>query len=122
MKAVTVPYLAINAADDPVVRSAPTDAGSNGLVVLGLTSGGGHLGWFVSGEGYVERWTTKPVLEWLKLVGEEVVFEAKQAGKLYFDEEGWLREVGRVGLGCKEIEGGGVINGNGGEEGMVQGL
>lgn len=122
VKDVTVPYLAVNAADDPVVRSSPMDAGSNGLVVMGLTSGGGHLGWFQAGPGYVDRWTTKPVLEWLKLVGNELVYKPRTAGPLYFDDEGFLKEKGRPLLGCKEIPGGGIIDGNGGEEGTLQGL
>ena len=124
VKDVTVPYLAINAADDPVVRSAPVDAGSNGLVVIGMTAGGGHLGWFQAGPGYVDRWTTKPVLEWLRLVGEDLVHgEPIGRGTLYFDDEGFLREEGRGSLlGCKSIGGTSVIDGSEGEDGMLQGL
>ncbi|KAF8959066.1 AB-hydrolase YheT [Flammula alnicola] len=104
---ITVPFLAINAADDPVVRHVPMDGGGNGLVVMELTTGGGHLGWFEAGPGYVDRWTTKPVLEWLKLVGKI----------------SWiLREKGKEKLGVKALEGGGVIDGNSGEIGTLQGL
>jgi predicted alpha/beta-fold hydrolase len=120
---VTVPFLAINAADDPVVRHVPMDGGGNGLVVMELTTGGGHLGWFQAGQGFVDRWTTKPVLEWLRLVGEDIVYDPTSKGPpIFIDCDGFLREKGRQGLGCKPIEGGGVIDGNGGEDGMIQGL
>jgi predicted alpha/beta-fold hydrolase len=107
IKDVTVPYLSINAADDPVVHDVPTDGQSNGLVVMGLTAGGGHLGWFQAGPGYVDRWTTKPVLEWLHLVGGDLAHQPRTAAELYFDDEGFLREMGQPLLGCKEVPGGG---------------
>jgi len=121
---VTVPLLTINARDDPVVRHIPTENTENGNVVMVLTGSGGHLGWFQGGSGgEIDRWTTKPVLEWLRVMGEEVVYEPKQRGSsIYIDEEGFLREKEREQLGCKEIEGGGLIDGNGGEEGILQGL
>ncbi|KAJ3517143.1 hypothetical protein NLJ89_g687 [Agrocybe chaxingu] len=120
---IRVPFLAINAADDPVVRHVPMDGGGNGLVVMELTKGGGHLGWFQAGPGYVDRWTTKPVLEWLKLVGDDMVHEPRtKCLPLYVDEDGFLKEKGREKLGCKVVESGGMIDGNGGEDGMIQGL
>jgi predicted alpha/beta-fold hydrolase len=122
VKDVKVPFLAINAADDPVVRNVPMDGGGNGLVIMELTTAGGHLGWFQAGAGFVDRWTTKPVLEWLELVGEYLIPEMEKPAPLYVDEDGFIKEEGRPILGCKEIEGGGVIDGNGGEAGMLQGL
>jgi len=121
---VTVPLLTINARDDPVVRHVPTENRENGQVVIVLTASGGHLGWFQgSSASEIDRWTTKPVLEWLKVMGEDVVHEPKRRGSpIYIDEEGFMREKGREHLGCKEIEGGGLIDGNGGEEGILQGL
>lgn len=121
---VTVPLLTINARDDPVVRHVPTENRENGHVVMVLTRSGGHLGWFQdSSGGNIERWTTKPVLEWLKVMGEDFVLEPKQRGRsIWVDEEGFLRERGHDHLGCKKIEGGGRIDGNAGEEGILQGL
>ena len=120
---VTVPFLAINASDDPIVRHVPMDGGGNGLVVMELTKGGGHLGWFQAGSNYVDRWTTKPVLEWLKLMGEDVVHDPIPRGRpLYIGEDGFLREKGVENLGCKEIGGGGLINGNNGGGAVLQGL
>ncbi|GLB34977.1 putative alpha/beta hydrolase fold [Lyophyllum shimeji] len=122
VKDIRVPFLAINAADDPVVRYVPMDGGGNGFVVMELTPSGGHLGWFQAGDGYVDRWTTKPVLEWLKMTGEDIVPPKRQLRQLYVDDDGYLRQEGTAHLGCKEVEGGGIIDGNGGEEGMLQGL
>lgn len=121
---VTVPFLAISSTDDPVVKYSPRSAGGNKNVVLQLTPGGGHLGWFISGKnGQVERWTTEPVLEWLKLMGQEVVHDGKPRGsKIYVDDEGFLREEAHPSLGCKFKEDGGVIDGNHGESGTIQGL
>jgi len=120
---ITVPFLAINAIDDPIVRHVPMHGGGNGLVVMELTKGGGHLGWFQAGPGYVDRWTTKPVLEWLKLVGQDMVYDSKRRGlPLFVDEDGFVREKGREHLGCKVTEGGGVVDANYVEDGVLQGL
>lgn len=121
---ITVPFLAINAADDPVVRHVPMDGGGNGLVAMELTTGGGHLGWFqAGGQGYVDRWTTKPVLEWFKVVGDDLVYDSVYKGlPMFTDEEGFLREEGRPELGIKVIEENSIIDGNGGEVGTLQGL
>ena len=119
------PFLAINADDDPVVRHVPMDQHGNGFVVIRLTRGGGHLGWFTAGDGFVDRWTTKPVLEWLKLMAEDVVMDdtKEKAPKFYVDEEGWLREEGRPHLGCKELEGKGhIFAGMTKDGGVLQGL
>jgi len=120
---IRVPYLAINAADDPVVRHVPMDGADNGYVVMGLTPAGGHLGWFQAGTEYVDRWTTGPVLEWFKVVAEDIVHDTKAVAlRLYIDDDGYLKEEGRTLLGCKEIEGGGVIKSAGEQLGTLQGL
>jgi uncharacterized protein len=121
VKDIRVPFLAINAADDPVVRHVPMDGGDNGLVVMGLTAAGGHLGWFQAGVEFGDRWTTQPVLEWFRLVGEDLVHETTSRGpSLYVDEDGYIQEEGRPLLGCKEVEG--VADGDWGEVGILQGL
>ncbi|RXW24113.1 hypothetical protein EST38_g1711 [Candolleomyces aberdarensis] len=120
---ITVPFLSINADDDPVVRHVPMHGGENGSVVMVLTKRGGHLGWFKAGDGFVDRWTTRPILEWLKLMGEDLApsADSSRAPKLFVDEEGWLREEGRPHLGCKELSET-VVEGNSGEAGILQGL
>lgn len=122
---VTVPLLSINAADDPVVHQVPMDGGGNGLVTMVLTAGGGHLGWFKSGKKGIDRWTTEPVLEWLKVFGERVEHESVSTGRRIFtDGDGWTREEGREEyLGFMELVGmETLIDGNRGEAGTIQGL
>jgi uncharacterized protein len=111
---VQIPFLAINSADDPIVQDVPTDVDGNGWVALAVTSGGGHLGWFESTPGtftQLKRWITKPVTEWLRAVGEDLVHETPRGPPL--DEvDGFIKEVGgRDDLGCKEVEGGELVMG-----------
>ncbi|KAJ7685180.1 Alpha/Beta hydrolase protein [Mycena polygramma] len=118
---IRVPYLAINAADDPVVQHVPMDGGGNGMVVMALTASGGHLGWFQAGSGgMVERWIKAPVLEWMSLNGDVVVHPTSATPRVYI-EDGYYREEGRDG-GCKEIEGGGLIDASSWEGVNLQGL
>ncbi|KAJ7285054.1 AB-hydrolase YheT [Mycena rebaudengoi] len=112
------PCLTINSADDPVVRRVQTYSGRNGYIVAVLTATGGHLGWYTSGR---KRWTTKPVLEWLQLVGKEVVRDPIETS-LHTDESGYLRDSRWPELGCKEVAGGGLIDGNRPERELFQGL
>ncbi|KAI1795249.1 AB-hydrolase YheT [Ganoderma leucocontextum] len=110
---VRVPLLAINADDDPIVhaRDLPTDVGGNPLVALVRTRGGGHLGWFTSSRRST-RWVPKPVLEWLRAVGQDLVVDLPEDSSSFVcDREGFLCEVGRSGLGCRLVEGGGKFRG-----------
>ncbi|PCH35624.1 AB-hydrolase YheT, partial [Wolfiporia cocos MD-104 SS10] len=120
---VRVPFLAINDLDDPIVRAEPPYAcGENGYVVTVTTRGGGHLGWFESTGGLgVTRWVTKPTVEWLRAVGEDMVTEWRE-GKPIREVGGFLKEEGRDDIGCMEIDGGGHIVGTVGEEGFLAGL
>ncbi|KAI0941687.1 hypothetical protein AcW1_003505 [Taiwanofungus camphoratus] len=122
---VRVPLLAISAADDPVVLADPPyEVGGNGWVVLAVTKKGGHLGWFeASGPGLfgVTRWVTKPILEWLRAIGDDMVVDVGR-GKPLHEVDGFLKEIGRDDIGCIEIEGGGRVVGIEGEEGLLAGL
>ncbi|KAG7089497.1 hypothetical protein E1B28_011177 [Marasmius oreades] len=121
---IKVPYLGINSADDPIVQLVPTFTNGHGnpYVVMTLTAGGGHLGWFKDASG--DRWTTKPVLEWLRMLVDDIHWESdvQRGERIFVDSEGWIREPGTSHLGCKEVEGGGLIDGNRGESGVFQGL
>jgi uncharacterized protein len=120
---IRVPYLAINADDDPIVQDIPLGAVENGYVVMELTAGGGHLGWFQSGHWLpIERWTTRPVLEWFKLTGDDMVHGATEESNVFQDNDGFLREGSRPNLGCKELQDGGVLDWTTGEVGILQGL
>lgn len=123
---VRVPFLALNADDDPIVTVLPVYAEANQLspwVVFGVTSGGGHLAWFEEGSspGHPRRWYRKPVLEWLKTMGEDVIGVDRQV-KVLREKDGWLMEEGREDLGCREVSGGGLVVGTEGEEGLLAGL
>nr|VWO94912.1 Mitogen-activated protein kinase (EC [Ganoderma boninense] len=112
---VRVPLLAINADDDPIVhaRDLPTDVGSNPLVALVVTRGGGHLGWFVSSRRRT-RWVRNPVLEWLRAVGQGLAARSCGGGGLSmsdFEQGQFLCEDGLPGLGCRPVEGGGKFRG-----------
>ncbi|KAJ6630779.1 AB-hydrolase YheT [Mycena sp. CBHHK59/15] len=99
------PFLAINAADDPVVQHVPMDAGGNPMAIMALTSSGGHLGWFQAGSARftVERWIVQPVLEWMSLVGDVLAPSTERAPRIYLEDD-FYREEGRNG-GCKELGG-----------------
>ncbi|KAF8212259.1 Alpha/Beta hydrolase protein [Mycena galopus ATCC 62051] len=119
---IRVPYLAINSADDPVVRDVPMNGGGNGMVIMALTASGGHLGWFQAGPGgKTDRWIKGPVLEWMSLMGNDVVHPTSPAGPRVYFEDGYYREEGRAG-GFKEIEGGGIIEASSWQGVNLQGL
>lgn len=120
---IRVPFLAVSAADDPIASHVPVGVTDNGWFVLAVTSGGGHLGWFESGKkfGELERWIRKPVIQWIRAIGEDLVVDTGRGRPLH-EVDGFLKEVGRDDIGCKEVEGGGHVVGVEGEEGLLAGL
>ncbi|KAJ7455390.1 Alpha/Beta hydrolase protein [Mycena galericulata] len=114
---IRVPCLTINSADDPVVHRVQMPSGRNGYIVAVLTATGGHLGWYQSRR---KRWTTKPVLEWMELA-KDLRRDPIEISS-YTDESGYLREAQWPNLGCKEVPGGGIIDGNRPESQLFQGL
>lgn len=67
LSGVKVPLLGLNARDDPIAaRTIPYEAArANKSFVLATTEGGGHLGWFTEEGGKLNRWYTRPVVEFL---------------------------------------------------------
>lgn len=120
---IRVPFLAISSADDPIASHVPVDATDNGWVVFAVTKGGGHLGWFEAGKrfGTLERWIKKPVVEWIRAAGEDLVV-GERRGRSLHEVDGFLKEVDRDDIGCKEVEGGGHVVGAEGEGGLLAGL
>ena len=120
---IRVPFLALNAEDDPIVQVLPVEAGGNPYVVFAVTEHGGHLGWFerVQPSGEIRRWVSRPILEWLKAVGEDLVMPDRQVQPLHV-VNGFLQQVDRDDIGCKEVEGGGHVFGVEGEGGLIAGL
>lgn len=117
-----IPFLAINAEDDPIVQEIPVDAGGNGWVAMVVTAHGGHLGWFAA-TGYREarRWISKPVVEWFEACVRDVVPERRPGHEIQ-EVDGWLVEARREHLGCRVIDGGGKVEGVAGEDGLLAGL
>jgi len=121
---IRVPFLSINSADDPIVRVVPEDGAGNSYVVMSLTAKGGHIGWFEASDrfGKGRRWIKMPVLEWLRAFGEDVVHEG-QRGQPLHEVDGFLKEVGRDDIGCKEVgDEAGYISGTNCQEGLLSGL
>ncbi|GBE81054.1 AB-hydrolase YheT [Sparassis latifolia] len=119
---IRVPFLAISSEDDPIVQVLPVDTGENEWVVFAVTKKGGHLGWFEAGSsfGEVQRWIRKPVVEWIRAVGQDLVMSRQ--GKPLHVVDGFLKEVGRDDIGCMEIGGREHVVGVAGEEGLLAGL
>ncbi len=100
---IRVPFLAMNALDDPIVAEVPLhEAGKNPWVGMCITKVGGHLGWFEGGGflgkgGPPNKWNVRPVVEWSYAIVEDFVdTRAKEGKKLkerYNDGE-WEREKG----------------------------
>ena len=120
---IRVPFLAVSAGDDPIASIPPVGMTDNGWVAIAVTRGGGHLGWFEAGKtfGQVERWIRRPVVEWIRAIGEDLLVQG-QRGRPLHEVDGFLKEVGRDDIGCKEVEGGGHVVGVEGEGGLLAGL
>lgn len=113
---IRVPFLSINAADDPVVTNAPMDGKENGSVVMVLTNRGGHLGWF---ESATERWTTQPILEWLELMGNAIM-DDRPCLPLFVDGDGFIRGDDEI-LGCRvDAQDDGPIDGTAGDQSLLR--
>lgn len=94
---VRVPLLCINADDDPIVSQLPFDEvqdNEGGWVAMVITQGGGHLGWFE--KEAKRRWISKPVVEWMRALAEEVVWPKTPAvkGEIREEEDGFVRLSG----------------------------
>jgi predicted alpha/beta-fold hydrolase len=107
LDSVRVPFLAVNADDDPIASWVPRDYDRNEWVTIVVTRGGGHLGWFQSG-GAANRWARRPALEWFKATAEDVSLGPRSVRPVE-SIDGWLVEAGREDLGCQEIGDGGTI-------------
>lgn len=120
---VQIPFLAINAADDPVVQDVPMDVNGSEWVVMALTSHGGHLGWFEvdDGWGQVRRWIRQPVLEWFHGTADVMVWDRLQYPDIH-EVDGYITEVGKETLGCKVIDTEQIVRGTEGQAGMLAGL
>ncbi|KAF9514146.1 hypothetical protein BS47DRAFT_1343474 [Hydnum rufescens UP504] len=114
---IRVPFLAINAADDPIVGFVPSEETARSLTcALAVTPSGGHLGWFHGGGwfGKPERWIRQPVLEWLCAVGEDYVADSKlgvQGRSRTIERDGFVLEKGKDLVGFRFVQRGIVVDG-----------
>ncbi|KAH8107096.1 AB-hydrolase YheT [Cristinia sonorae] len=95
---VRVPLLGLNARDDPMVADVTlplSEVKQNPWVVLAVTPGGGHMGWFEQREdGTVGRWYPQPLAEYFNAI-IEAGLPPRPKVDLVLDEDGWVRQPGR---------------------------
>lgn len=124
---IRVPFLAINAADDPIVAHNPTEETEHSTTcALAVTPYGGHLGWFQGGAFLAglfgrglppDRWVRAPVLEFLRACAEDLVRdEAHGTGRggrdRFVRDDGFVLEKGKEDIvGFKVVEEGIIIRG-----------
>jgi predicted alpha/beta-fold hydrolase len=106
---IRIPFLAFNADDDPLVKHIPINETDNELVVLVITRGGGHLGWFEATGNGCKRWMSQPSIEWLRATAEKIDVPRRAVRDIRI-VDGWLVESGREHLGCKDMGEGGRID------------
>jgi len=118
---VRIPFLTINSDDDPVVKHVPVYETDNEWVIMVVTRGGGHMGWFEATGGKTRRWMSRPVLEWLRATAEKIDVPRRATRRIEV-VDGWLVESGREHLGCRHIGEGGRIEGMVRQKGILAGL
>ena len=121
MSSIRVPFLAINAADDPIVGFTPAEETVHGQTcALAVTPSGGHLGWFHGGSpigrgGPPERWIRKPVLEFLRAAAEDYIPDSRhgppRGGRDCIERDGFVLERGKDLVGYQVVSTGHIIHG-----------
>lgn len=127
---IAVPFLAVNAVDDPIVAVIPYEESSqNPWMCLVTTRYGGHLGWYEGGllgrKGKPpHRWLKKPVLEWfaaiLDIRDDLGAGSGPENGNKREERDGFVVEVGHPLIGYRVLQTGLEIGGNNSE--LLQGL
>jgi uncharacterized protein len=118
---VRIPFLAINSDDDPMVKHVPMYETDNEWVILVVTRGGGHLGWFERTGNGSKRWMSQSALEWFRATAEKIDVSRRAVRDIKIVDE-WLVESGREYLGCKDKGEGGRIERGTTQKGMFAGL
>jgi len=102
---IRVPLLGINSWNDPVISSEclPIEKiRHNPWVVLAVTHGGGHLGWFEQDDrGNLSRWYVKPVKEYFIALLESNL-EPRPKPEMLTGEDGFTRLKDRPDVGFRE--------------------
>ncbi|KAI0006014.1 AB-hydrolase YheT [Russula compacta] len=118
---VRVPFLAVNSDDDPIVKHLPVYETNNEWVIVVVTRGGGHMGWFEATGKETRRWISQPVLEWLKATAEKIDATPRVVRNIEL-VDGWLVESGREHLGCRDNGEVGRIEGGMRQKDLLAGL
>lgn len=127
MADIRVPLLAIHAKDDPIVSVLPTGVDgytSSPWVVFTVTGGGGHLGWFEwdPARQRLRRWFTKPVLDWLRTMANDVQIPETSSPRQMKQVDGFWVEEGMEHLGYTFLSSGNVIAHASMQDEIIQGL
>ncbi|TFK87292.1 AB-hydrolase YheT [Polyporus arcularius HHB13444] len=103
---IRIPCLAINSADDPVTGadSLPTDqVARSPYLVLAVTQGGGHLGWYErTADGRLRRWYVKPVEQFLAALAEYGGQQRRKPGIVLYGAD-FARQDGRDDVGFRVL-------------------
>lgn len=146
LSTICVPFLAINAADDPIVGYNPKEETQHSTTsALVITPIGGHLGWFedpaaslvpspiedqirpfqIGGGPPPTRWVREPALEFIRAVVEEYVPPVSYGpgrpivGVDRVERSGFILELGNDLVGYQVLEEhAGIVEGEEGEEGV----
>ncbi len=118
---IRIPYLAVNSDDDPIVKHFPIYETDNEWVILVVTRGGGHLGWFATTGNGSRRWISQPALEWFRATAEKIDVPRRAVRDIRI-VGGWLVESGREHLGCRDNGEGGRIERGTRQKGGFAGL
>jgi len=100
---VRTPMLAINARDDPIAfkRNLPyAEVEASKWMVMAITGGGGHMGWFEAG---AKRWYVRPIREFLRAFIELKLRPRPRPRSLPPTETGMVLQEGRGDVGYAEV-------------------
>lgn len=121
LRTIRVPFLALNAEDDPVVGYNPTsEAQHSSTCALAITRRGGHLGWFHDAVNPFsstppDRWVRIPVLEFLRAAAEDYIPDPglgpPSRDEAIVERDGWVLARGRDNVGYKIVGEGELIYG-----------
>ena len=103
----TIPYLALNALDDPLLlgKDLPrAEVRASSSTVLATTKNGGHLGWFGRWQdGTPEgRWSARVGGDWFTGI-ESLKLAARPVPDFTVTDDGWVYPVGRPYMGYQVL-------------------
>ncbi|KZT22921.1 AB-hydrolase YheT [Neolentinus lepideus HHB14362 ss-1] len=124
---ISIPCLAINAADDPIVTvdNIPVcQILQSSWVIQAITGGGGHMGWFESpnrsGQNY-QRWYVKPTVQYL-LALLKLGLAVRPKPRITEDSNrGVYVQENRPDIGFREVEEDSIVTSGAGDSKLFSG-